>query len=279
MGFFSNMYTKEGPGVPKDAPPKKGILRYFEIVFRDMGMIWSLGALTFLCFVPAIISAVLFAVFTPYILLMVLFAVLYILSSMLVGPALCSMQAVLVSRVRDIPCFMMHEYKKAWKANWRQSVPAGCLAMLLVGLEIFTGYQILNSTDEMSYILLGIVLLSLVLIIATFQMVFLQILFIDLPLGKMLKNGLLMSIGYLKNTLPAALIIIILYGAMVVFYIFWPFYALLGLIGFITVIIDMITWPAMEKAFKVTELQEQRKLEQEKAEFEELDKTESDEKE
>ena len=24
MGFFSNMYTKEGPGVRKDQPPKRG---------------------------------------------------------------------------------------------------------------------------------------------------------------------------------------------------------------------------------------------------------------
>ena len=37
VGFFSNMYTKEGPGVRKDQPPKKGIPRFFEILMRDYG--------------------------------------------------------------------------------------------------------------------------------------------------------------------------------------------------------------------------------------------------
>ena len=35
MGLFTN-YTKEGPGVDKDAPRKTGIGRFFELVGRDM---------------------------------------------------------------------------------------------------------------------------------------------------------------------------------------------------------------------------------------------------
>ena len=36
------MYTKEGPGVRKDQPPKKGAARFFEILFRDYGHILML---------------------------------------------------------------------------------------------------------------------------------------------------------------------------------------------------------------------------------------------
>ncbi len=267
MGIFSNWYTKEGPGVPKNAPQKKGVARFFEIAMRDAGMIWSLSFLTFLCFAPVIISSIFLILFSPYLILMLIGSVLYLLSSLLVGPALCSLHAVIVNRVRDIPCFMMHEYKKAWKSNWRQSMPAGCLVMFFIGIEIITGYYILTSGDSLTFILIGIILLSLIIILSTFHMTFLQILFIDLPLGKMIKNGLLMSIGYLTRTLPSSIIILVLYGAMAAFYIFWPFYILLGLFGFITVIQDMITWPVMEKAFNITQLQQEKREKEE-----ELDK-------
>ncbi len=264
MGIFSEWYTKEGPGVSKNAPQKKGVARFFEISFRDSGMIWGLNALTFLCFVPLILSTVFIFVFAPYLILILAGTILYLLSSCLVGPALCGLNAVIVSRIRDIPCFMMHEYKKAWKSNLKQSVPAGVLVSALMGIEIFTAYNLLNTQSEYVFVMLGIILLSIVLIISTFHLTFLQILFIDLPLTKMMKNGLLMSIGYLTRTIPAALVILVLYGAMAMFWFIWPVYIITGLVGFISVIVNMITWPAMEKAFKITELQEKNKIESEK---------------
>ena len=52
MGFFSNMYTKEGPGVRKDQPPKKGIPRFFEILMRDYGHLLKVNFLFLLCCLP-----------------------------------------------------------------------------------------------------------------------------------------------------------------------------------------------------------------------------------
>ena len=54
MGFFSNMYTKEGPGVRKDQPPKKGIPRFFEILMRDYGHLLKVNFLFLLCCLPMV---------------------------------------------------------------------------------------------------------------------------------------------------------------------------------------------------------------------------------
>ena len=59
MGFFSNMYTKEGPGVRKDQPPKKGIPRFFEILMRDYGHLLKVNFLFLLCCLP-MVTVVLF---------------------------------------------------------------------------------------------------------------------------------------------------------------------------------------------------------------------------
>lgn len=53
------MYTKEGPGVRKDQPPKKGIPRFFEILMRDYGHLLKVNFLFLLCCLP-MVTVVLF---------------------------------------------------------------------------------------------------------------------------------------------------------------------------------------------------------------------------
>ncbi len=54
MGLFFN-YSKPGPGVSKDAPKKKGIFLYFEILSRKFANLFLLNLLYFLCSLPMII--------------------------------------------------------------------------------------------------------------------------------------------------------------------------------------------------------------------------------
>ncbi len=264
MGFFSNMYTKEGPGVPKDVKQKKGIPRFFEIFMRDMGMLWRAGFLTTLCFVPVVIAFFFTVLSFPYILLMAGGAAAFLLASMLVGPGLVSLHSVVVTTVRDIPCYMMHEYKKAWKNNYKQSIPAGVIISVLYAVQIYSGYSILMQGGENAIFMLAIVLLSLIIITMVSHALFLQIIFIDLPLTKMIKNAFLLSFGYAKRTFPAALIVLVVCGAMGVFYVLWPFFIILGIIPFTSLIADMWAWPVMDKVFNITQIQEEkRKSEQE----------------
>lgn len=55
MGFFSDRYTKEGPGVEKNAKQKKGIFRYLEIFFRKLKYLFRVNMLYTILSLPAII--------------------------------------------------------------------------------------------------------------------------------------------------------------------------------------------------------------------------------
>ncbi|MEG0769285.1 MAG: hypothetical protein RSG59_05125 [Ruthenibacterium sp.] len=267
MGFFSGMYTKEGPGVPKNAPQKKGAARYFEIFMRDMGMLWKIGVLSTLCFVPCVLSAVFTCVSFPYLIPMLLGAVVFVASSLLVGPALCGLHAVVVTTLRDEPCYMMHVYKKAWKDNAKQSMPVGAVMMVLYATELYAGYFALTRQDKPSYIMLGLIALCLVLITTCAQMTLFQILFIDLPVFTMLKNSVMMTFGYTKRVLPAGLITLLCAG-LIFGFVPWPLWLLVllsGLVGFIALLADMWAWPAMEKAFHISEQLLERRAAEERA--------------
>lgn len=262
MGLFSGWYTKEGPGVPKNAPKKKGIARFFEIFGRDAGMLWRAGMLTTLCFVPCLIAAVFTALSFPYLGMMLIGAVIYVLSSMLVGPSLCALHAVVVTAVRDEPCYMMHVYKKAWKDNARQSRPLGMVMMILYAAHLYTGYLMLTNKEGPQYLMLGLTLLCLLLVTSCSLMTFLQMLFLDMPVLPMVKNSLLMTFGYTTRVLPATLTILVC-GALVLGFVpwpLWPIVGLLGIVGYVTLIADMWAWPSMEKAFHITEQQDERRI-------------------
>lgn len=88
------MYTKEGPGVRKDQPPKKGIPRFFEILMRDYGHLLKVNFL-FLFVLPAHGDggAVRPAVH-QYLGMLLIAAVLYLLCAVLVGPAMTCLHGI-----------------------------------------------------------------------------------------------------------------------------------------------------------------------------------------
>ena len=55
MGLFSFNYAKPGPGVEKDAPKKKGIFLYFELLGRKFFKLCQVNMLYFLCSIPYLV--------------------------------------------------------------------------------------------------------------------------------------------------------------------------------------------------------------------------------
>lgn len=54
MGLFNN-YDKPGKGIDKDAPKKKGIFLYFELLWRKLGLLVKSNMLYFLVSIPVIL--------------------------------------------------------------------------------------------------------------------------------------------------------------------------------------------------------------------------------
>ena len=139
MGFFSNMYTKEGPGVRKDQPPKKGIPRFFEILMRDYGHLLKVNFLFLLCCLPMVTVVLFGLLFHQYLGMLLIAAVLYLLCAVLVGPAMTCLHGITVKTVRDEPCYMWHEFKKCWKRQLEAERARGCPVLHAAGNGVHRG--------------------------------------------------------------------------------------------------------------------------------------------
>ncbi len=264
MGLFSARFDREGPGVPKNAPQKKGLARYFEILFRDFGALWRCYMLTAICFIPCIFAVLFGLLFHQYLGMVLIAAVIYIVGALLCGPAMVAQHAVVIKAVRDIPGYMMHDYKKAWKDNAKQARVTGLVIMILLALECLSVYFYLVM-DKINIIMVALVLFCLLILTSASLLIFVQMIFLALPLGGIVKNALLMTFGYAKRTIPAALFVLV---PTIVFTLFVPFaiwvpLLLLGLPIMLTLAADQCIWPVMEQAFHISEQQAAKQLENE----------------
>ncbi len=226
MGLFTPGYLREGKGVRKDEPKKKGIMRLFEILGRDLGDIVKLNFIFLISCIPIIT----------------------------IGPAIVALTAVMTKRVRDIPCFVFYEYKKAFKENFKQGVLAGLLVMVLLG---FSGFSIfyyyswhLENADLMYFALASVTIVIFVFVSVASCYLYAQIALIELPLKQMIKNSILLTIGFLPRS---ALVFITTLPVWLVFVLFFPFTLLimppLFLFSFTNLLVSMNVWPVLEKVF------------------------------
>lgn len=201
MGLFGGNYNRPGPGVPKDAPPKKGIPRFFEMLTRDYAPLWRTGFVTMLCFVPLVFSVTVIYAFLGYLIPMLIGAVLYVLSSMLAGMAVAAQTAVTFKAVRDIPGFAWHDYKKAWKDNAKQARVIGVLMFALLGIECSSLVFMLFSGTQFNAVVLGMAILGILLCTGCGMLCFAQMIYLTMDIPTMIKNSLFLLFGYLKRTL------------------------------------------------------------------------------
>lgn len=250
MPLFSPNYQRPGPGVPKNAPKKKGIPRFFEILGRDFADIWKASTLTVLCLVPVSAVFSLMWIFRQYLGMLLIGLVAYIIASIPVGPALCAAQSIISRAVRDEPCFFWHEYKKAWKSCFKQGVPMGIVISLLFGAGCMA-LGMLVMSDAPSAGMLALLLFSLLVQTGVWLLVTLQMVYMNVPAWGLLRNGLLIFFGRAKRTLPASLLTLAILLGLYVLLGPWlfPLPLIIGVPGLLLVAADMWMWPPMDELF------------------------------
>lgn len=263
MGLFSRNFDRPGPGVPKNAPQKKGFARFFEILMRDFFTIWRASLLLTVCCIPLALVVSFGWVYRQYLGMLAIAAVLYMLCALLVGPALCAGHAVIFKTVRDIPGYFWHDYKKAWKSCWKQAAPISAAFCALAAIECVSLGMYFTLEESPSPFFLGFILLGMLLVIGIWLMVLVQIVYLDMGVFPMVKNALLLFFGKAKRVLPATLIILAAF--VVAFAVVSPLVdqvlLLLGVPGIIMLVADMWVWPVLDEVFHITELQAQKQEE------------------
>lgn len=176
---------KDTPGIAKDAPRKKGLALFLEILWREFWALLKLNVLFLLSCIPIVT----------------------------IPAAITAMSRITVSMVRDKNFFLLSDYWKAFRRDFGKSLLAGIL--LAVGFGLFGlstwFYHMLSQSSGVLFLILAGCSLCLLLTVYFISLYFFPMLaMVDLPLKPLLINSCVLSYTCFKRTLPAAVITLLI---------------------------------------------------------------------
>ncbi|MBO7520122.1 MAG: DUF624 domain-containing protein [Clostridia bacterium] len=238
-GFFGLFnYEKEGPGIEKDAPPKKTF-----IVFLGMFKI------NFWKFIPV--------------------SLIYVLLNIPVitgGLADAGITNVMRNTARDKHSFGMSDFFETIKKNWKQSLIAGIINTLITVISLFAArfYQMnynesANQGGSGNLIwLAGFGVIMSLLLVFNFAKYYLwtMIITFNLKLKDIYKNSFKLAVANLwRNFLVGILLLLtyVIYAAIVYFFTYPVVWVLVGFLAVCTLpayrylMIQFVAFPAIKK--------------------------------
>lgn len=250
MGLFSFNYSKPGPGVDKDAPQKRGIFRYFEILFRKFWKLLQANMLCFACSIPFLIIAYIFApvsdsyisglfagtgieadseaLATIHLMLRCFFTMmLYVFWGS--GPASAAYAYITRCFTREQHAWILSDFKDKLFENFKQSIVVtviDVILLLLVPYGIYFYYTTYRETGSQLW-LIATCLMCTLLLIYTFMHFYIYQFMVTFSsrLTQLYRNALIFSLAQLPiNIFLAAVAIII---NVVMFNFLNPVFALL----------------------------------------------------
>lgn len=211
--LFDRHFDRPGPGVSENEARKKGLSRFFELLARDFGEYWKAGFLAFLCMLPGIFG-VFMSLLAGAVLPMLLCG---ILGGALAGPCMAGLYDTVVRTLRDEPNYWWHTYKQSVARDAKTSVVPGAVLGLLFTSLLLMLYTLLygSSASPLQWI---VGLLCLFLLFGFSNYFWMQLVLLDLSVGMLLRNTMLLWIAYLPRTALACLIQIVYWGAIVLLF-------------------------------------------------------------
>ena len=228
MGLFFN-YNKPGPGIEKDAPKKKGMFLYFELVWRKLGKLFLSNMLYMLVSLPVLLVYHFFAFYTLSALLPkeimesgVVFsqAVLLITVIMAIlwgtGPVSCGYTFLLRNFAREEHVWMTSDFFEHIKKNFKQSLIIFIIDIIVLvsGTNAIYFYwsmsQKIPALEYVSYVMAGMML------IYTFMHFYMYEFLVTFKVSvkDVYKNSLIMAFGALPmNIFLTAFVLVVTYLA------------------------------------------------------------------
>ena len=192
MGFFNRSISKPGPGVERDEPRKKGVLRFFEILSRDFADLVKLNLLFCLCCLP---SAVLFFFSILWFgsLASLLFLLLSLAAAFPIGGAASAGFFFITKRMMDDPGFVWYEFRRKFRENWRVAIPVGLFCVFIFYMEIYLSLALIGNNAYAEPWVSSLNLAGLILIGMIAPYIFVQIPYFFLKPLDLFKNSLILA--------------------------------------------------------------------------------------
>lgn len=190
MGLFYNNNVS-GRGVEKHGRRKKPFFRFWELFFNKF---WTLFTLN-LIYVLACLPVVTF------------------------GPATAALTSMMRNIYLERPMFLWHDFWAEFKKNFKQAFVIGIVDILAVALMLITYKQYTNETAEdssMRIICVASFAVQVVFLLMNFY-IYPQIAALDMRLGGILKNSLILVFA----NLPGELIVLAFFVGFVTLLVFF----------------------------------------------------------
>ena len=188
-GFFGLFnYEKEGPGISKNAPKKKGFIVFFETFFRNFWKFIVINLVYGLISLPLITN----------------------------GLASAGLTNVTRNIARDKHSFGVSDLWDTVKKNWRQALPAGIIKLVIyivLGFDLYFFY--FGSKGMMSTVGLGISLCMLFIFTVMDYFVWTLIITFKFSLKQIYRNSFKFVFINMKMNLVCFFSILLVYAANV----------------------------------------------------------------
>ena len=215
MSIFSSFfggYNRPGPGVRPDEPRKKGLARLLEMLGRDFWSFFKAGFLAFISMIPFLFGMIL-AIISHAVIFVIIAG---LVGGMIAAPQLCSMADTVLRSLRDEPGYWWPTYRRAWKRNFKACLLPGAVFGLVLGMQVFTLFHmdtLGNSVASWAILIAGMVLVS-----GLMTYIIPQLALLDMPLPGILKNAVLLFLGYLPRSVGAIAVQAVYWGAFLLFF-------------------------------------------------------------
>ena len=158
MGLFGS-YMNPGPGINPRKPKKKPFFRFWELLWRNLGKLFTLNLMITALHIPLLLS-VIFYIETDNALTGPFTAFLLILQVVLEGPVIAGSARVLRMIVLDKACFPGEEFRKGFYGNFGAAllywlIDTVMIVSLWVAWQVYPQYA-QNSGSYFWYVLLAL---------------------------------------------------------------------------------------------------------------------------
>ncbi|HHV98523.1 MAG TPA: YesL family protein [Clostridiaceae bacterium] len=219
FGFFD--YTRPGPGIPKDAPPKPRIVVFFGILQRKFWNLIKINMLFMLFNIPAIIGMLLASMFIfeqntndPLGDLIVRFAFgLFFLAIPIitVGPAQAGFTYIMRNYAREEHAFLWWDFKDTALKNFKQSIIISIIdfvVIIVAGIAMRFYFHKIAENSIWSFPA-GLVIVAFVIFIMMHLYIYPMLITFKLTVKQIYKNALIFA--FIK-LIPNALILLLCFA-------------------------------------------------------------------
>lgn len=245
MGLFSPSYMRDGPGVNKNAPPKKRFFLFFELYSRKFWKIIRLNFIYILFYIPAVAGL--------YTLLSgrskILSVLFFLISLVLYGPATAGMTYVLRNFAREEHAFLWSDFYDNLKSNFKQASIYGALYAVVLAVVCLAAYYYYANSFTNDFLLAPLTLCLIAEVFLFFINFYMypMIVTFRMPLFHMLKNAAIFSIvGFFTN-----LITLLITGTITVLCVWFYPTSMLAVILLVPATVQFIvtfnTYPKIKK--------------------------------